>query len=315
MNRLIDKKIAILIPCFNEEATIGKVIESFRKVLPRSTIYVYDNNSTDDTYNVAAEYGVVVNKEINQGKGNVIRRMFADIDADIYVMVDGDLTYNSSVVTDMIDKLVDKNLDMVNCARISTESLAYRLGHRFGNRVLTLIVQTIFGKNIQDLLSGYRVFSKRFVKTFPAHSREFEIETELTVHSLEMRLPIAEIRSDYYSRPEGSVSKLSTYRDGIRILYTILKLVFTEKPYIAFTILSLFSLLSGVLLGWFAVIQPWMDTGLVVKIPSAILATGLVISSLLLFVTGVIAQAINIQRKELFRLKYLSFSPVMLHIK
>jgi len=315
MNRLIDKKIAILIPCFNEEATIGKVIESFRKVLPRSTIYVYDNNSTDDTYNVAAEYGVVVNKEINQGKGNVIRRMFADIDADIYVMVDGDLTYNSSVVTDMIDKLVDKNLDMVNCARISTESLAYRLGHRCGNRVLTLIVQTIFGKNIQDLLSGYRVFSKRFVKTFPAHSREFEIETELTVHSLEMRLPIAEIRSDYYSRPEGSVSKLSTYRDGIRILYTILKLVFTEKPYIAFTILSLFSLLSGVLLGWFAVIQPWMDTGLVVKIPSAILATGLVISSLLLFVTGVIAQAINIQRKELFRLKYLSFSPVMLHIK
>jgi len=315
MNRLIDKKIAILIPCFNEEATIGKVIESFRKVLPRSTIYVYDNNSTDDTYNVAAEYGVVVNKEINQGKGNVIRRMFADIDADIYVMVDGDLTYNSSVVTDMIDKLVDKNLDMVNCARISTESLAYRLGHRFGNRVLTLIVQTIFGKNIQDLLSGYRVFSKRFVKTFPAHSREFEIETELTVHSLEMRLPIAEIRSDYYSRPEGSVSKLSTYRDGIRILYTILKLVFTEKPYIAFTILSLFSLLSGVLLGWFAVIQPWMDTGLVVKIPSAILATGLVISSLLLFVTGVIAQALNIQRKELFRLKYLSFSPVMLHIK
>ena len=223
-------KIAVLVPCYNEEAAIGKVVADFSAALPDAAIYVYDNNSKDRTVEVAIGAGAIVRREQHQGKGRVVRRMFMDVDADIYVMVDGDATYDAPSARGMIDKLVTERLDMVCAVRIDQEQAAYRLGHRAGNKLLTGFVANVFGHSFNDMLSGYRVFSRRFVKSFPVLSGGFEIETELTVHALELELPVGEVETPYYARPEGSMSKLSTYRDGWRILRTVLKLYRSERP-------------------------------------------------------------------------------------
>jgi len=303
-------EVAVLIPCYNEEITISDVISEYRTALPHSTIYVYDNNSTDDTYKLAKDSGAIVRKEEYQGKGNVIRRMFSDIEADVYLVVDGDMTYDPSVASLMIDKLIDNNLDMVICARSEISDSAYRSGHKIGNYFFSSTIGKIFGKKISDILTGYKVLSRRFVKTFPAHGNGFDIEHEFTVHSLEMRLPIAEITTEYFPRPDGSESKLSTYKDGIKILFSIFKLVFTEKPLISFSLVALFLLLTGIIWGWYYVIYPWTLTGTIVALPSAILATGLIILSFLIFLTGLIIQAIKKQRKENFRYNYLKFKTI-----
>src|SRR5438105_2246320 len=221
--------IAVLVPCLNEQAAIGKVVADFRAALPSATVYVYDNNSTDKTVEVATAAGAVVRRERRPGKGNVVRRMFQDIEADVYVMVDGDDTYEAKVAPQLVARLVDDNLDMVVGRRIETHQAAYRAGHRLGNRVLTGLVSRLFGSSIVDMLSGYRVFSRRFAKSFPSSSREFEIETELTVHAMQMKMAIAEIDTSYKERPPGSTSKLRTFRDGWRILLTITNLLRNER--------------------------------------------------------------------------------------
>ena len=261
-------EVAVLIPCYNEEKTISNVVREYKSILPNSIIYVYDNNSTDSTYKLAQEAGAIVRTEECQGKGNVIRRMFSDIEADAYLIVDGDMTYDSSVAKSMINKLIDNNLDMVICARSEVSDLAYRSGHKLGNYFFSSAVSCIFGKKISDILTGYKILSKRFVKTFPAHGNGFDIEHEFTVHALEMRLPIAEITTEYFPRPDGSESKLSTYKDGIKILFSIFKLAFTEKPLMSFSLVSLFLLLIGVAWGWYYVVYPWVITGTIIALPS-----------------------------------------------
>ncbi len=223
-------RTAVLIPCYNEEAAIAQVVNDFRRVLPEAQIYVYDNNSKDRTTEVARQAGAIVRREPLQGKGHVVRRMFADIEADVYVLVDGDATYDAESAPRMIQKLLDEQLDMVNGARVTEIKEAYRAGHRFGNWMLTTMVATIFGNRFKDMLSGYRIFSRRYVKSFPALATGFETETELTVHALELRMPTDEVETPYKDRPVGSVSKLSTYRDGFRILWMIGVLVKEERP-------------------------------------------------------------------------------------
>src|SRR5262245_8389241 len=241
--------IAVLVPCLNEEAAIGKVVSDFRAALPTATVYVYDNHSTDKTIEVASAAGAVVRRERVPGKGNVVRRMFQDIEADIYVMVDGDDTYDASVAGQLVKRLVDERLDMVVGRRIETHQAAYRAGHRLGNRVLTGLVAKMFGAQLVDMLSGYRVFSRRFVKSFPSSSREFEIETELTVHAMQMRMAVAEVDTNYKERPPGSTSKLRTFRDGWRILLTITNLVRNERPLLFFAVLALLLAIVAFALG------------------------------------------------------------------
>ena len=296
---------AILIPCFNEEATIAQVVDAFHTAVPSATIYVYDNNSMDKTVEIAKSHGAIVCKEKRQGKGAVVRRMFADIEADVYVMVDGDHTYDASMAVQAVDHLLDYNLDMLNISRIPVEDGVYRSGHRLGNFLLTGIVKLLFGSNVQDMLSGYRVFSRRFVKTFPARSNGFEIETELTVHSLEMGLPIDEVTAEYRSRPEDSESKLSTYKDGAKILLVILKLLFSVRPIFSFLILALLFLFSSLIVGWVQVLQPLIEYGEITKMPSVILASSLMLLSLLSLVSGVIVSSITKMRRDVFRLAYL----------
>ena len=302
-----NNKVAILIPCYNEASTVSSVIAQYKSFLPDALVYVYDNNSTDDTYRIAKESGAIVAREKYQGKGNVIRRMFSDIEADVYLIVDGDMTYDPSVAQLMIDKLLDENLDMVICARSEVSDSAYRSGHKLGNYFFSSAVGRIFGKRVSDILTGYKVLSRRFVKTFPAHGNGFDIEHELTVHSLEMKLPISEIITEYFPRPDGSESKLSTYKDGIKILFSIFKLVFTEKPLVSFSFVALFLLSAGVAWGWYYVVYPWILTGTIIAFPSAILATGLIILSFLIFFTGLVVQATKKHRKESFRYNYLRY--------
>ena len=225
-----DIRIAVLVPCYNEEQTIAAVIEGFRSALPQATVYVYDNNSADRSAEVARAAGAVVRRETHQGKGNVVRRMFSDIDADLYVLVDGDATYDAPSAQAMIAHLLAERLDMVVAVRVEQDEVAYRPGHRTGNRLLTGFVVSVFGETFTDILSGYRVFSRRFVKSFPVLSGGFEIETELTVHALELGLPVSEWKTPYYARPAGSQSKLNTWRDGLRILWTIIRLYRSERP-------------------------------------------------------------------------------------
>jgi glycosyltransferase involved in cell wall biosynthesis len=239
--------IAVLVPCFNEAAAIDKVVRDFRASLPTATVYVYDNNSTDRTREIAATAGATVCSELRRGKGNVVRRMFQDIEADIYVMVDGDDTYDAAVAPQLVDRMLADNLDMVVGRRIETHDAAYRMGHRLGNRVLTGLVSRLFGAQLVDMLSGYRVFSRRFVKSFTSSSREFEIETELTVHAMQMRMALAEVDTDYKERPPGSTSKLRTFRDGWRILVTIMNLMRNERPLLFFSLIGL--LLTGLAIG------------------------------------------------------------------
>ncbi len=297
--------VAVLIPCYNEEAAIGSVVRDFRAALPDATIYVYDNNSSDRTIAVARAAGAVVRSEPLQGKGNVMRRMFSDIEADVYVLVDGDDTYHAASAPEMVKTLWEQQLDMVNGARVTEIVAAYRPGHRLGNLVLTGMVANIFGKRIGDMLSGYRVFSRRFIKSFPALASGFETETELTVHALELRMPIAEVKTPYKDRPPGSHSKLNTIRDGIRILKTIIILVKEERPIPFFV--GLFALLALLSLGlaW-PVMMTYAQTGLVPRLPTAVLSTGLMLVAFLSLTCGLILDTVTLGRREAKRMRYLS---------
>ena len=300
-------RIAAVIPCFNEALAIAQVIEEFRAALPEMEIHVFDNNSTDDTAAVARSHGAEVTHVALRGKGNVARRMFADVEADVYVMVDGDATYDVSEVGQLVALLVDGNLDMVVGSRVDDgeDMQTYRRGHRFGNRLLTGAVASLFGGHLTDMLSGYRVFSRRYAKSFPAVSTGFEIETELTVHALELRMPFAEVSVRYRSRPEGSESKLSTYRDGWRILKTICKLFVSERPLLFFSsVAALLALLSVVLAE--PLLVTYLQTGLVPRFPTAVLATGTMLSAMLAFVCGVVLHTVTIGRQEAKRLRYLA---------
>jgi glycosyltransferase involved in cell wall biosynthesis len=300
--------VAVLIPCYNEESAIGKVVGDFRQALPQAAIYVYDNNSCDRTAEVARAAGAIVRTETLQGKGNVVRRMFADIEADIYVLVDGDATYDAASAPKMIKVLVDGPLDMVNGARVTTIQKAYRPGHRFGNWLLTSMAAWIFGDRFRDMLSGYRVMSRRYVKSFPALVTGFETETELTVHALELRMPTAEIETPYKERPPGSVSKLSTFHDGFRIFWTILVLVKEERPMQFFSLLSgFFALLSVVLV--IPIVIEFLHTGLVPRYPTFIFATGLMILSFLSLTCGLVLDTVTRGRREMKRMRYLAIPP------
>lgn len=300
--------VAVIVPCHNEQATVAAVIAEFGAALPTATIYVYDNNSTDGTAKAAVAAGAVVRSEPRQGKGNVVRRMFADIDADIYVLVDGDATYDAAAAPALVSKLRSENLDMVTGVRVPADKGAYRPGHVAGNRLLTRLVATIFGSQTGDMLSGYRVFSRRFVKSFPALSRGFEIETELTVHALELRLPIADVETVYSARVEGSSSKLSTMRDGARILRLIFSLIKEERPLPFFGLLTAAFGLAGLAFGYPVVIE-FMKTGLVPRFPTAILASALMILSMLSLFSGLILDSVALGRRETKRLSYLAQSP------
>lgn len=304
--------IAVLIPCYNEQVAVAQVVHDFREALPQARIYVFDNNSTDATRANALSAGAIVRHVARPGKGNVVRRMFADVDADIYVLVDGDATYHAASARNLVDKLVDENLDMVVGTRVHEHDEAYRRGHQFGNRLLTGAMTRIFGGSFTDMLSGYRVFSRRFAKSFPAMSRGFEIETELTIHALELRMPYGELATPYGARPEGSTSKLSTYSDGMRILSTIIKLFAIERP------LQFYGVLAGVLAAVALVLGiplflTYLESGLVPRFPTAILSTGLVMLSAISFVTGVILETVTIGRREVKQLHYLTIgSPTCL---
>ncbi|MFZ3040849.1 MAG: glycosyltransferase family 2 protein, partial [Thiobacillus sp.] len=286
MANIDHERIAVLIPCYNEEVAVARVVHGFREALPKARIYVFDNNSTDATRANALAAGAIVRHVARPGKGNVVRRMFADVDADIYVLVDGDATYHAASARNLVDKLVEEGLDMVVGMRVHEHDEAYRRGHQFGNRLLTGAMTRIFGGSFTDMLSGYRVFSRRFAKSFPVMSRGFEIETELTIHALELRMPYGESATPYGARPEGSTSKLSTYSDGMRILSTIIKLFAIERP------LQFYGALSGLLVVIALLLSlplfvTYMESGLVPRFPTAILSTGLVMLSAISFITGV----------------------------
>ncbi|OIP44964.1 MAG: glycosyl transferase [Deltaproteobacteria bacterium CG23_combo_of_CG06-09_8_20_14_all_60_8] len=298
-------RLAVLVPCHNEESTIAAVVHSFRRTLASAVIYVYDNNSSDQTGARAREAGAVVRGEPHQGKGNVMRRMFADIEADIYVLVDGDDTYDAASAPALIARLLEDGLDMVVGSRLeSAGDEAFRRGHRFGNDLLTGFVGLLFGRSFTDMLSGYRVFSRRFVKSFPALARGFETETELTVHALELRMPIAEIMTPYKTRPSGSQSKLRTYRDGARIMMTILTLFKEERPLTFFSMLGA-GLAGAALVIAYPVVVTYMRTGLVPRFPTAILATGIMIMAFLSLAAGFILATVTHGRREMKRLFYL----------
>lgn len=302
---LADYHIAVLVPCYNEEATVGRVVRDFHGAIPSAVIYVYDNNSSDRTKEVAEESGAVVRLEAHRGKGNVVRRMFADIEADVYILVDGDDTYSAASVAAMVERLMVERLDMVVGARVADEKAAYRPGHRFGNAGLTGLVRLIFGRSFTDILSGYRVLSRRYVKSFPALSEGFETETELTVHALELRMPVAEVPTPYGSRPEHSRSKLNTYRDGLRILRTIIRLCKTERPFAFFSIAAVFLSAVSVALA-VPLLLTYIDTGLVPRFPTAILSTGLMLLAFLSLFCGLVLDTVTWGRREIKRLAYLS---------
>jgi glycosyltransferase involved in cell wall biosynthesis len=299
--------IAVIVPCFNEAAAIAKVVNDFKTSLPTARVYVYDNNSTDETVQVATAAGAEVRSETRRGKGNVVRRMFQDVDADVYIMVDGDDTYDAAVAPQLAEKLVAENLDMLVGKRVETHQAAYRMGHRLGNRVLTGLVAWLFGSQIDDMLSGYRVFSRRFVKSFPSFSREFEIETELTVHALQMKMAVAEVPTNYKERPPGSVSKLRTFRDGWRILVTIVNLMRNERPLLFFGLLGLVFLFTGVILA-LPVFLEYLDTGYVRRFPTAILSFSLGVVAVISWATGLILDLVAHVRRETKKLAYLSYS-------
>ncbi len=298
-------KIAVLLPCYNEDAAIAQTVSAFRAALPDAQIYVYDNNSSDRTCEVASAAGAIVRTENMQGKGHVVRRMFADVDADIYVLADGDATYDAAASSGMVGRLVEERLDMIVGARRSEVDAAYRRGHRLGNAMLTTLLAWAFGRSFSDILSGYRVFSRRFVKSFPVLSAGFEIETEISVHALEMRMPVAEVVTAYAARPEGSVSKLSTWSDGLRIVRTIAMLFRFERPLLFFGGAAALLALTAVVLAVPLVIT-YIDTGLVPRFPTAILATGLMILAALNGFCGLILDTVVRGRREVRRLAYLS---------
>ncbi len=298
-------RIAVLVPCYNEEAAVAKVVNDFRANLPDAVIYVYDNNSRDATAARAREAGAVVRREVLQGKGNVVRRMFADIEADVYVMVDGDDTYDASVAPALVAKLIDEGLDIVSGQREATASAAYRPGHVLGNRLLTGLTSLMFGVKLHDMLTGYRIMSRRFVKSFPSAAEGFSIETELTVHAVRLKVAMAEVGTRYKERPEGSISKLNTFRDGIRILFTIAGLMRRERPLIFFGSIFIFFALFSFAIGIPVVIE-YFQTGLVPRLPTAVLVTGMMILAFLSMFTGLILDTVTRGRWEHKRMTYLS---------
>ena len=300
-------RIAVLLPCYNEEAAIGATVSGFRAALPSATVYVYDNNSRDRTREVAAQAGAVVRSERQQGKGHVVRRMFADVDADIYIMADGDLTYDPKSARAMVDTLLAEQLDMVVGTRRHDEKDAFRGGHVLGNRVFTGLLSGLFGRSFSDIFSGYRVFSRRFVKSFPVLSSGFEIETEMSVHALELRMPVGEVETVYAARPQGSESKLSTFSDGWRILKTIVTLYRIERPVLFFGSIGALLLAAAVVLSIPLVIT-YLNTGLVPRFPTAILVTGMTIIAVLCFFAGLILDTVTRGRREVRRLAYLSLA-------
>jgi len=302
-------RVAVLVPCFNEEAAVATVVADFRKALPAAEIFVYDNNSSDGTVAMASEAGAQVRSERRQGKGHVVRRMFADIDADVYVLVDGDATYDAASAPRMIDALISDHLDMVVGLRVDQAQAAYRLGHRTGNWMLTSFLSSVFGEAFRDILSGYRVFSRRFVKSFPVLSDGFEIETELSVHALELALPVAEIETPYFARPEGSFSKLNTWSDGFRILGTILKLYRSEKPLRFFTAIGMFLMLVSVGLA-IPLLVTYLEQGVVPRLPTAVLSMGLMILAVLSVSSGLVLDTVTRGRREMKLLAYLSQAPI-----
>jgi glycosyltransferase involved in cell wall biosynthesis len=304
--------VAVLIPCYNEALTVAKVVSDFKRVLPRADIYVYDNNSNDDTRMLAREAGAVIRRETLQGKGYVVRRMFADVEADIYVLVDGDDTYDAGAASDMVSMLTNEHLDMVTATRHAEEVGAYRRGHRLGNRIFTGTVRLIFGARIEDVLSGYRVFSRRFVKSFPALSTGFEIETEFTVHALELKMPIGELLTTYKPRPEGSTSKLHAIRDGIRIVRMIADLIRSERPLPFFSAIGGMLFVLGMALG-IPVVTEFIHTGFVPRLPTAMLAVSFVLSAVFFVNSGLILDSVAHGRREIKRLAYLSLPALSPH--
>jgi glycosyltransferase involved in cell wall biosynthesis len=300
-------RIAVLLPCFNEEATISAVVKGFRKALPGAAVYVYDNNSSDKTSAVAAKAGAVVRTERQQGKGNVVRRMFADIDADVYLMADGDLTYDPASAPAMVDLLLADHLDMVVGTRQHEAAEDERKGHLLGNRIFTGLLSGLFGRSFTDIFSGYRVFSRRFVKSFPVLSCGFEIETEMSVHALELRMPVGEVETRYLARPEGSESKLSTYGDGWRILKTIVTLYRVERPTLFYGSIGALLLIAAILLA-IPLIVTYAHTHTVPRFPTAILVTGMTIIAVLSLFTGLILDTVTRGRREVRRLAYLSLA-------
>jgi len=300
-------RIAVLLPCYNEEAAVGATVAAFRAALPSASIYVYDNNSADRTVEVAREAGAIVRTERMQGKGHVVRRMFADVDADVYVMADGDLTYDATAAPGLVAMLLDEQLDMVVGARRHEVEEAFRGGHVLGNRIFTGLLARLFGRSFSDIFSGYRVFSRRFAKSFPVLSEGFEIETEMSVHALELRMPVGEVVTAYGARPEGSESKLSTYRDGWRILKTIAVLYRIERPVLFFGGIAALLVIAAIILSVPLVIT-YIDTGLVPRFPTAILATGLVIIAVLSFFAGLILDTVTRGRREMRRLARCNFN-------
>jgi glycosyltransferase involved in cell wall biosynthesis len=300
----IEYRLAVLIPCFNEETAIARVVTDFSAELPEATIYVYDNNSTDRTLEVARAAGALVRRETHQGKGNVVRRMFADVEADIYVLVDGDATYDAASARALIARLIEDRLDMVVAARVAEEAQAYRPGHRAGNRLFTGFFASVFSASLTDILSGYRVFSRRFVKSFPVLSRGFEIETELSVHALELGLAVGEVPTPYYARPEGSTSKLSTWWDGLRILSTIVGLYRSERPLTFFSAIGIALAAVSVILA-IPIFVTFVEQGIVPRIPTAILATGLMLLAFLSIVAGLVLDTVTRGRREMKLIAFL----------
>jgi glycosyltransferase involved in cell wall biosynthesis len=303
--RLAGYRIAVLVPCFNEAVAVAQVVRDFRAALPEATVFVYDNNSTDNTVAVARAAGAQVFHETRQGKGFVVRRMFADVEADIYVLVDGDATYHAPSVRGMIDRLIESRCDMVVGSRVDQAKAAYRTGHRTGNRLLTGFVSAVFGRSFGDMLSGYRVFSRRFVKSFPLLSAGFEIETELTIHALELGLAVTEIETPYYARPEGSESKLSTWGDGFRILWTIVELYRSERPLRFFGAIAILLAVAAIVLA-VPIFVTFAETGLVPRLPTAVLSTGLMVMAFLSLAIGLVLDTVSRGRREMKLLAYLS---------
>jgi glycosyltransferase involved in cell wall biosynthesis len=307
----VKSQIAVLVPCYNEEASIEKVVKDFQKSLPAASIHVFDNNSKDRTAEIAREAGAYVHSVILPGKGNVVRRMFADVEADIYIMVDGDATYDAASAPRLVEKLVDENLDMVVGCRIekSTDNNNYRPGHRLGNMLLTNSVQKIFNGNFTDMLSGYRAFSRRFAKSFPAASKGFEIETELTVFTLELKLPYGEVETLYYERPEGSESKLSTYKDGFRILKMIVRLYSSERPSAFWGLIGLGLIVIAIILV-IPLLFEYASTHEVSRFPTLIVASVLGLGGFVSFVIGIVLRTVTKGRNESKHLAYLSIPAI-----
>ena len=300
-------RIAVLIPCYNEEAAIAQTVADFRAALPMATVYVYDNNSKDQTIARAKEAGAVVRSEPRQGKGAVVRRMFADIEADVYILTDGDDTYDASVAPGLVQKLLDESYDIVSGRRIATAKDAYRAGHVLGNKLLTGLTALMFNVRLLDMLTGYRIMSRRFVKSFPVISTGFAIETELTVHAVRLLMPMIEIDTKYKERPEGSVSKLSTYKDGFKILFTIISLVREERPFVFFGALFAIFAIASLILG-VPVILEFVETGFVPRLPTAVLSVALMLLAFLSLFSGLILDTVTRGRWELKRLAYLGIT-------